>query len=547
MTRSEQGTSGPVLDEADVVIVGTGAGGATAARVLTAAGLDVVLLEEGPRLRSDERPRELLDAMALAMRDMATQATRGKPPVALLQGRCVGGSTAINSGIVWRLPEDVRAQWIAERGLGEMVGGRELDDAFAVLEAELGIAETPAEVLGGNNTRMARGAEALGLPGRVIHRNVRGCRGESRCLQGCPHEARQSMDVSYVPRALEAGARLHTGVRVRRALLRAGRAVGVEAVRVDALGGARERVQVRARAAVVLAAGALHTPLLLLRTGLRRGVGDHFQAHPGCAVVGRFPEPVRMGRGATQGYEVPLRERRYKLEALALPPETLAARLPGVGAEWQERLGELDHYAQWCAQIRMEARGTVRLPLLDGPNARPVVRYQPTRLDVERAREAVALICRMMFAAGATEVFPGIARRPEVLRSPEEVRLIEEGDVDASDFHFMASHLFGTAGAHADARRGVVGPDLRVHGVDGLYVMDASALPTNLGVNPQHTIMGTTWRAAARLADRLSDRCREGRTTPGASAAVRGLAESNAPTRAGDGSPGATAADTLAA
>jgi choline dehydrogenase-like flavoprotein len=492
-----------VLDEADVVIVGTGAGGATAARVLTAAGIDVALLEEGPRLRTEDRPRELLDAMAIAMRDMGTQATRGAHPVALLQGRCVGGSTAINSGIVWRMPDEVRAQWVAERGLDALVGGRALDDAFEAIEAELGIGETPADVLGGNNERMAVAAAALGLPGRVIHRNVRGCRGASRCLQGCPNEARQSMDVSYVPRALAAGARLHTGVRAVRVALERGRAVGVQGVRVDALGGARERVRVRARAAVVLAAGALHTPLLLRRSGVRRGVGDGFQAHPGCAVVGRFPEPVRMGQGATQGYEVPMRERRYKLEALALPPETLAARLPGVGDEWQTRLGELDHYAQWCAQIRMEARGTVRGPLLDGPDARPVVRYLPTRADVARAREAIALLCRMMFAAGATEVFPGIARRPEVLRSADEVRWIEEGDVDVTDFHFMASHLFGTAGAHADPRRGVVGPDLAVHGLSSLYVMDASALPTNLGVNPQHTIMGATWRAAERLADRL--------------------------------------------
>jgi choline dehydrogenase-like flavoprotein len=174
----------------------------------------------------------------------------------------------------------------------------------------------------------------------------------------------------------------------------------------------------------------------------------------------------------------------------------LAARLPGVGAEWQERLSALDHMAQWCGQMRMRAHGRVR----PGWGARPVVRYEPLPSDLEIAHEMAILLVRMMFAAGAVEVYPGIGGVPEVLNHPSQVHLLERAVPRRGDLHLVASHLFGTACAGADPARSVVGPDLRCHAVDGLYVMDASVFPTNMGVNPQHSIMAVVWRAAERLA-----------------------------------------------
>jgi hypothetical protein len=248
---------------------------------------------------------------------------------------------------------------------------------------------------------------------------------------------------------------------------------------------------------VIVAAGAVHTPALLRKSGLRGLVGERFQAHPGAAVMGRFPEPVAMGFGATQGYEVPMRDRGLKLESLSLPPEMLATRLPGAGLEWQARLAEMDHYAQWCAIVRMKAHGRVRPTWTGGVS----VDFVPLQDDLDRAQYAAALLCRMMFAVGATEVYPGIGGRPDVLTDVSQVRLIEEGKMRQGDFHFMASHLFGTACASADPRTGAVGADLQSHDVSGLYVMDASVFPTNLGVNPQHSIMAIVFRAAERLAE----------------------------------------------
>ncbi len=484
-------------DAADFVIVGTGAGGATAARVLSEAGLSVIMLEEGPRLAPGERKRGLLDAMTQSMRDMGTFATSGAAPIPLLQGRCVGGSTAINSGIIWRMPEAVRRQWSEDFGLGQLVDEHAQRRIFEQLERELEVAEVDAGVRGGNAGLMQRASEALGLPGQPMRRNASRCAGRARCLQGCPEGARQSMDVSYVPRALERGARLYTHARAARIALQGGRAHAVEGYLLDERRRRRGRFRVVGRRGVIVAAGALHTPLLLWHSGLRGGVGERYQAHPGAAVVGRFADAVGMGFGATQGYEVPLPDQRMKLESLALPPELLAARLPGAGADWQRRLRQLDYFAQWAAVVRMKALGRVRPGLWGGA----AVRYEPLREDFERLRQGAALLVRMMFAAGADEVYPGVSHLPAVLTRPEQAELLLDPQLQRRDFHLLASHHFGTACAGEDARSAVVDARLQSYALPRLFVMDASVFPTNLGVNPQHSIMAVVWRAAEQLAN----------------------------------------------
>ncbi len=487
-----------LVDEADYVIIGTGAGGATAARVLTEAGLEVLMLEEGPHLAAKDRPRELVDAMATSFRDFGTFTTAGTRPFPLLQGRMVGGSTAINSGIIWRMPEDVRLDWTKRFGLGELVEEKALDRIFTQIEEELSVSDTPAEIYGGNVEKMAEACKIMGLPGKPMRRNMKGCEGSAECLQGCAKERRQSMDVSYIPRSLAKGGRLHALARVDEVLIEGGRAVGVRGSLLHRdTRKVRGTFHVRARRGVIVSAGVIHTPVILRRSGLAGLVGDRFQAHPGTAVVGRFGEPVGMGFGATQGYEVPMRDKGLKLESLSLPPEMLATRLPGAGVEWQERLAEMDHYAQWCAIVRMKAHGKVR-PSFGGGIS---VKFVPLQDDLDRAQYAAALLCKMMFAAGATEVYPGISGRPEVLNSVDEVKLIEEGKMRQGDFHFMASHLFGTACASSDPKTGAVDANLESHDVRGLYVMDASVFPTNLGVNPQHSIMAVVFHASEKLAN----------------------------------------------
>ena len=488
-----------VEDTADVVIVGTGAGGATAARVLSEAGLSIIMLEEGPSLAPEDRPLELGRAMKQSLRDFATFTTAGASPFPLLLGRCVGGGTAVNSGIIWRMPQQVGREWKQRFGLGELVEPAAMRRIFETIESELGVDEVRPEAIGGNGELMREGARALGLPGRIIQRNAKDCRGSARCLQGCPHGARQSMEVSYVPFAMARGARLYASARAEQVIVRGGRAEAVRGSLLDEPGGKpRGRFEVHARRAVIVAAGAVFSPVLLRRSGLRRLVGERFQAHPGGAVVGRFREPVGMNQGATQSYEVPLPERGYKIESLSLPPELLAARLPGAGRSWQRHLGRLGHYAQWCALVRMRALGRVRPSWFSGGAS---VRYSPEPRDLRKLQDGLATIVRMMFAAGAEEVYPGVAGLPTPLTHPAQAELVDRADLGASDVRLVASHHFGTNCASALPARGVVGAALESHDVRALYVMDASVFPTNMGVNPQHTIMALAWRASERLAN----------------------------------------------
>ncbi len=479
--------------ECDFVVVGSGAGGATAAYVLSKAGFHVIVLEEGPRLKSHERPRALLENMRQSMRDAGMQTTTRAHPITVLQGRLVGGSTAINSGIIWRTPDDVREHWRRERGL-EPLAGPALDTAFDQVDRELEVTQTQDHILGGNSSRMREAAEQLGLPGKAMHRNAASCQGSAQCLQGCPNRARMSMDVSLIPRSEALGARVLSEHRVTWIQIERGRATGVEGFAEHA---PYRSFHVRARRAVILAAGAVHSPALLLRRGFRGAVGHGFQSHPGSAMIGHFERPIGMSFGATQGYEVPMRKRGYKLESLSLPPELLAARIAGAGKAWKERITALDHYAQWVVQVRMEARGRVRL----GFGSRPQITYQPTQNDLLKMREALCLLATMMLRTGATEVHPGIATAPATLRKESEVDTLAQHPIKGTDLHLLASHLFGTCAAGSDPRNSVVDPNLQHHECEGLYVMDGSALPTNLGVNPQHTIMALCWVAAERLAN----------------------------------------------
>ena len=416
----------------------------------------------------------------------------------MLQGRCVGGSTFVNSAIAWRVPEDVVDDWRARFGLGDLTLAA-LEPHFDALERDLGVRSVGDEVLGENNRLFLEQAARRGFAAAPMRRYDRGCAGSGLCVTGCPNAAKQGMSVTYVPWALRLGrARIFTSCRVARVEIRAGRAVAVVARSASG-----HVVTLHARRAVVVAASTVQTPNVLRRSGVRAAaLGCHFQAHPGLAIGGLFDRPIRMSFGATQGAESVAfrRSSRFKLETISLPPDVAAARVPGVGRALSERLAQLGHVAIWAAQIRAEAEGTVR----EGWGGVDRVRYTLGEGDLRVTRRAIALLARMMFDAGAREVWPGVYGVPSVLTSPDDVRLLEEGPLDPRSYSFIATHLFGAARMGPDPRTSVVDPTFQVHGAEGLYVVDSSVFPTNLGVNPQHTIMAMSRLAATAIAERAA-------------------------------------------
>lgn len=477
----------------DFVVVGSGAAGAAAARALVDTGASVCILEEGPAVNASQFTDRAYPSFVKLMRGAGGQVARGRAFVPVLQGRCLGGSTVINSAIVWRLPEDVWEPWSREHGLGEPLSLRALEAEWNLIERELFIAETPRPVWGEFNRLMDEGRRKLGVSAAPITRNVKDCRGSARCLTGCPHGAKQSMAVSYIPYAERRGATVVSGALVDRARWSGSCAKGVEGRLASGA-----RFFAAARRGVILAASAIQTPELLQRSGvLGPHVGEHFQAHPGCALLGVFEKPVDMWTGATQGYDCDERRKdgRYKIETISFPPEVAFSRLPGAGRRWAREIARAGHLACWAVQMRAWAEGSVR--------RRPWgldIRYDLTARDMVSLRRGLRLTAELFFAAGAKEVLPGVFGLPERLLPGEEWRL-EHGPDDPRCYSMILSHLFGTARMSRLSCDGVVGTDFGVHGTSGLYVVDSSLFPTNIGVNPQHTIMAIAMRAARRIAE----------------------------------------------
>ncbi|HVR63817.1 MAG TPA: GMC family oxidoreductase [Polyangia bacterium] len=492
--------------EADFVVVGSGAGGGAAARALARGGARVVVLEEGPRVATADLGSTALGTMATLFRNQGKQTAFGRATTPLLQARCVGGGTLVNSAIIWRLPEAVLASWRDRFGLGDGFAPAALEAAYETIEREMSVRPVVEGLTAGRQDALMRdGAARAMIDGRFLHRSERGCRASGRCLHGCPHEAKQSTAVNYLPRAVADGAAVYANAAVERVVIERGRAVAVIG-RATASGGEsapgapgqRRRFRVAARRAVIVCASAVQSPNLLRRSGVRREhLGDHFMAHPGTALLAFYPQPVGAWSGASQGFEaLGLRDTLgAKMESVNVPPEVAAARLPGAGRRLAAFVDRLDHAAIWMVAVRAEAEGRIRPSVLFGDH----VAYDLTAADMDRVRQGLRRLAEMHFLAGATEVVTGVHGLPELLRSIDEVRVFENAPLDPRAYSMVASHLFGGCRAGREPRLSVVDPDLKVHGVDGLYVMDASVFPTNTGVNPQHGIMAIATVAAERL------------------------------------------------
>ncbi len=475
----------PLEAEADVVVVGSGPAGAAVARAAARAGAAVVVLEEGHEARREDFVQGGLQSMARLYRDMGTSIALGPAPIPFLQGRAVGGTSVVNGAICWRLPRDVYDGWAqAVPGLEAALPYDALAAAEEELERRLDVQPTAAAVAGPKNLLLAKGAEALGLEHRPIRRNVAGCAGSGRCLQGCPNGAKLSVDRTLLADAVGDGARIFAGVTAERVRVERGRAVSVEGRSAG-----HARVTVRARRAVVLAASAIQTPLLLRASGLMRGSpGDGLMAHPGVSVTGLFDAPVRNELGATQGHEViGLRHEGIKVEALGFDTSILASRLPGTGRAFARALERRDQHAVWGAALRAGARGSVR-----AVNGQAFVRYALGPDDLRKAGRAVQLLADLFFAAGAREVYPMVGGAPKVLKSAAE--LPAALPLDARAYSMSMTHLFATAPLGR-----VVGLDFQHPDARGLYVADSSVFPSCTGVNPQIAIMAIAQRCAAKV------------------------------------------------
>ncbi len=483
----------PHASSCDAVVIGSGAGGAFAARALARAGLDTVIVEEGERWTVERiRNSHPLDRFAGIYRDGGTTMALGNPPIALPLGRAVGGTTVINSGTCFRPPVPVATSWHREHGFAladlELLGPR-----IADVEATIGVASAPMEVLGRNGELALEGAAALDWRSAPLRRNAPGCRGACQCAIGCPNNAKGGVHLNALPQACEAGARIVTGIQVQRVLSEAGRASGVLARRAD---GSEVRISAPL---IIVAAGSIPPPPLLRRSGLGRHprLGRNLSIHPATGITAGFEQAVVPWSGVMQsvGIEELHESEGVLIEATGSPPGMGAISAPGYGTHLLGRLDRAADRAMIGAMIADEPSGRVF-----GSRA-PIVSYRLAKADERRLAVAIEAMARVMLAAGANDVELGGGAPP--VRSEAELEAAMQR-LDVRRLRLAGFHPSGTAAAGSDPARHPVDPQGRLRGVDGVWVADGSILPSCPGVNPQISIMAIAAGVGQAAAEGLS-------------------------------------------
>jgi choline dehydrogenase-like flavoprotein len=486
---------GDLAVECDVVVVGTGAGGAVVGRELAEAGLAVVFVEQGRYFDRSEFSGRAFEMQQKLYRRGGSTFSIGNVGIPIPLGQTVGGSTTVNSGTCFRTPERVLAEWRDELGLDELAPER-MGGYFERVEAVLGVEFARAELLGGNGRVIARGCDSLGFKRHgPLRRNAPECDGQGVCCFGCPTDAKRSTNVSYIPLALRAGAELFPGLRVSRIIVDGGRARGVVACSDDG-----RTLTVHARA-VVVACGTIMTPLLLgaQQLGAASGqLGKNLSIHPAAGALAEFDEQILPWRGIPQGYSIEdLHDEGILFEGATVPLEMTMTMTPLIGPELVRLAESFDHVASFGFLVEDTSRGSVH-----GLRGQPVIRYWLSERDVSHIKRGLDVLAQIFFAAGARRVHFPVAGF-DVLRA-DDLPAFRRARIRPWDLDLSAYHPLGTARMGRDPASSVVGPDHQLHDVGGLYVVDGSAVPTALGVNPQITIMALATRAAEKIAGALS-------------------------------------------
>lgn len=481
----------PTALDCDVVVVGSGAGGAAAACRLAEAGHTVVVLEEGGVLPPPGvRPRRFFDALSSLYRDGGVTPILGRPPIVFQEGRCVGGGTVVNGGMAWRTPPEVMRRWREDHGLAFLTESG-TEPYFRWVEAGNHVAPQAEGTISEAEGRFCAAARELGMHPTPNLRVQRDCRGSGVCILGCPEDRKMGAHVTFIPRALAAGATVVSHVRVDRIDTRGGRASGVSGTSTGPDG---RRFCVRSRA-VVVSAGAMHTPALLASSGLARpGLGASLRLHPSAKAVGVLADEVRQWAGVHQGHQVHDHlHRGLLLAAVGLPPPALALSLPGIHRDSAELMGAYDRMLVGAALMEDTTTGRV----LRTPSGQPWAWYRVNRAGVERFREGMTLVAHILFQAGARSVHLPV-RGLSALTGPGDVERLAHARLAPADLELVSVHAMGTCAMGSSPHRHPVAPDGSYRGTPGLWVADASLFPDSLGVNPQITIqLLATWVADA--------------------------------------------------
>ncbi|MGL4476523.1 MAG: GMC family oxidoreductase [Shewanella sp.] len=497
--------------EADVIIIGSGAGGGTAAEILAKRGLSVILVEGGALKTSQDFTMEERTAYPNLYHQAAAMKTKDKA-IGIFQGRSVGGSTTVNWTTSIRTPDVTLEYWQAHKGV--KLSAQSLLPWFETMEQRLHINEWPVPP-NPNNAALQRGCEQLGWQFTRIKRNVLGCWNTGYCGMGCPVNAKQSMLVTTIPAALSLGASLLSRVKAVELVFKQDKISAIKALALnESLQPTGMEVELVGRH-YILSGGSIHTPHLMMRSQVPdpyQLLGKRIFLHPTLLSGAIFDENIQAHSGAPQtiysdqfvwrdGAEGEL---GYKLEVPPVHPILIASKTIGYGLSHAELMAQFNHLQVTIALVRdgfnRDSQGG-KMQLTDSGFE---LDYQLTPAFWLAARHAYLSMAELQFAAGAKKVLP-INDGMNYLSSWAEAKAaITKMPLQPLKTIVASAHVMGGCAFGEEKRNAMVSSDGRSHYFENLSVMDGSIFPTSLGANPQLSIYAITARNANLLADELS-------------------------------------------
>lgn len=480
---------------ADAVVIGTGAGGAVLASELAEGGRSVIMLDKGGyHTRKDFNQREQ-DMMPLLFEDAGARTTKDGA-ITVLHGKSVGGSTTVNWAICFDPPEHVLEDWADRHGL-EGIRLKDLGPSLEKVRFVLNVRKLEPSEVTLNSRLLLEGARKIGLVGDRFEHNRTQCLQSGFCILGCAYDRKQSMLITYVPRAIHFGARLFPNAEVTEFEHEGDRITAVRGILTHPKTGARHRFRAQAKLFSV-SGGAISTPQLLLRNGLANQsgrLGQNLTLHPTTAAVGLFPHEVRGYQGIQFGtYVSSLESEGILIEAVFAYPGMMGANLFAWGEDAERVMRRYNDMAAAIVLLHDDGSGRVTV---DG-NGMPVLDYGITERDKARFKQGLRALARIYLAAGAEEVLVPHASGVRI-KSEADLALIDRMAIDPCRMALFSAHQMGTAAMGRDPATSVTDSWGRCHAYRNLFVCDGSLFPTSLGVNPQITIAALADRTARHI------------------------------------------------
>jgi len=480
--------SAATLERTEILVIGSGAGGAITAATLAEAGRDVLMVEEGARVDTGALATHGSEAMRCLYRHGGLSPILGRRFIAFAEGCCVGGSTEINSAF-WHRPQPAAVERWATLYSVRDLDPESLDVMFAECERTLSPVRTPPNALPPGSRRFGEGLERTGRAAVETPRLQLGDPSASQFEPG----AKNSMSRTYIPRALGAGARLLPNCRVTRLHRARGRFLHASAVLRDANGEPRH---LRIEAEVVfVCGGAIQTPALLRRSGLRRNVGDSLRIQPMLKVAALFDEVLDSDRAVMPVYQLLDPSSGVFLGGSVFTPGFLGMLLSDRWPGNADALCHWRHIGIYYTACRGSARGSVRVFPGSGE---AVARYSISREDQRNLSHGLVRLCEALFAGGSRRIYPGLSDwRP--VDSPAEVQEFAERPIPLSRMALSTVHVSSSCPMGENEALCAVDSFGRLHGFENLHISDASIIPDAPGVNPQGTVMALALRNARRF------------------------------------------------